>query len=147
MAQQFQMFNHETDVRDRYYALRQTGNVSLYITRFRTLVIELEHEPEANKVYQFLKGLKPEIHARTRVLKPKTLTQAMDIADEADRANHHASKSRRWHSTADQSLENGFDADYGQSEAVAGGAAEPAEPMQIGAVNTRQGRGRRYQAC
>ena len=92
MSRQFQIFNHETEVRDRYQALRQTGPVGAYITRFRALVVELPGETEGSKVYQFLKGLKPEIQARTRTHKPHTLEHAMDIADEADRAHTHAHK-------------------------------------------------------
>ncbi len=90
LLEQFEVFNHATDVRDRYQAVRQTSTVSAYITKFRSLVVELPNEPEENQIYQFLKGLKPEIQARTRTHKPNTLTTAMDIADEADRANYHA---------------------------------------------------------
>ena len=127
---QFQVFNHETDVKDRYTALRQQTTVSAYITRFRALVVELPEETEANQVYQFLKGLKPEIQARTRTHKPKTLLQAMDIADEADRANQHAYKgsvhsrhgstsSGAWHHSAQR-----YDKD----------SRSTPQPMQIGAV-------------
>lgn len=90
LISQFQIFNHETDIRDQYSSLRQTASVSAYITKFRSLVVELPNEPEDHKIYQFLKGLKPEIQARTRTHKPKTLGAAMDIADEADRAHYHA---------------------------------------------------------
>ena len=90
---QFQIFNHVTDVRDKFHALRQTTSVSNYINRFRALVVELPDETEGNQIYQFLKGLKPEIQARTRTHKPRSLTEAMDIADEADRAHYHAYKS------------------------------------------------------
>ena len=90
LVEQFQVFNHITDVRDRYQALRQTGTVSAYINKFRSLVVELHNEPEELQIYQFLKGLKPEIQARTRTHKPPTLNVAMDIADEADRAHYHA---------------------------------------------------------
>ena len=92
MSRQFQIFNHNTEIRDRYQALRQTGSVGTYITKFRALVVELPGETEDSKIYQFLKGLKPEIQARTRTHKPQLLEQAMDIADEADRAHMHAHK-------------------------------------------------------
>ena len=92
LLDQFQVFNHETDIRDQYTALRQTGSVANYIARFRALVIELTDEREEARIYQFLKGLKPEIQARTRTHKPKTLAVAMDIADQADRAHSHAYK-------------------------------------------------------
>ena len=94
LVQQFQIFNHITDIRDQYSALRQTTSVSAYITKFRSIVVELPNEPEDHQVYQFLKGLKPEIQARTRTHKPRTLAEAMDIADEADRAQYHAYRGR-----------------------------------------------------
>ena len=69
--------------------MRQISNVSDYINRFRSVVVELPHESDEDQVYQFLKGLKPEIQASTRTHKPLTLQAAMDIADEADRAKVH----------------------------------------------------------
>ena len=57
----------------------------LILRQFRALVVELLDESEEHQVYQFLKGLKPEIQARTRTHKPATLAIAMDIADKADR--------------------------------------------------------------
>lgn len=127
LIEQFQIFNHVTDVRDRYTALRQTGTVSSYITKFRALVVELGDEPESSQIYQFLKGLKPEIQARTRTHKPATLNQAMDIADEADRANYHAYKG----------------APTARNRA-AGGGGTTSVPMDIGTVRAasrRTGRG------
>ena len=125
LVSQFQVFNHETDVKDRYTALRQQTTVSAYITRFRALVVELPEETEANQVYQFLKGLKPEIQARTRTHKPKTLMEAMDIADEADRANYHAYKGASNRSSAS-----------GARTRFGGGGGTGVQPMQIGAVAT-----------
>ena len=90
MVDTFQIFNHETNLRDRYEALKQTGSVNEYIAAFRTIVIELEDEPQKARIYRFLKGLKPAIQAATRTHKPTTLEQAMDIADEADRSQLHA---------------------------------------------------------
>lgn len=121
LVEQFQVFNHITDVRDQYTALRQIGTVSAYINRFRSLVVEIPDEPEEHQIYQFLKGLKPEIQARTRTHKPATLAMAMDIADEADRANYHAYRGTR--------------------DTRSGIGLRPlmrpqrAEPMQIGAIS------------
>ena len=122
---QFQIFNFETEVRDKFTSIRQFGSVSNYITRFRALAVELPNESEANKIYQFLKGLKPEIQARTRTHKPTTLTRAMDIADEADRANYHAyGQSGKYAKTL---------AKEARSIAPAMSSSGPA-PMQIGAI-------------
>ena len=93
MVERFQVFNHQVDVRDKYTALRQTGSVAKYINEFRALVVELAVEPMENQIYQFLKGLQPNVQSSTRTLKPKSLLAAMDIADEADRAAYHAQQS------------------------------------------------------
>ena len=135
LVRQFQVFNRETDVRDRYTALRQQGNVNDYITRFRALVVELPDETEANQIYQFLKGLKPEIQARTRTHKPVTLLQAMDIADEADRARDHAYKGS---SSASSYRDRDRDR-YPRSHRY--GSSGGVQPMQIGAVTARRSQG------
>ena len=126
MLEQFQVFNHVTDVRDRYVNLRQTGTVHSYITRFRALVLELPGETEEQKIYFFLRGLKPEIQARTRTLKPSTLARAMDIADEADRANSHAfGHTGRFNKTLVR-----------ESRSLNGpGSSNGPQPMQIGAIS------------
>lgn len=128
MIAQFQVFNHQTDIRDRYQSLRQTGSVNAYITKFRALVVELEEEPEANKVYQFLKGLKPEIQARTRVLKPTSLMTAMDIADEADRADYHARGGK-----------------FFTAKSIKGASGSGPAPMQIGVISANADRQRMLQ--
>ena len=124
MLDRFQVFNHQTDVRDKYHALEQTGSVASYINEFRALVVELHNEPLENQVYQFLKGLKPEIQSRTRTHKPASLIQAMDIADEADRANKHAYKGE---------AAGGVSVDIKEGGGVVS-SPDAAVPMQLGAV-------------
>ena len=130
LLEQFKIFNHVTDIRDQYTALRQTASVSAYITKFRSLVVELPEEPEEHQVYQFLKGLKPEIQARTRTHKPATLAMAMDIADEADRAHYHAYRG--------SAMPNRFVDPLGYSRPNLPDYSSPtpdtAVPMRIGAV-------------
>ena len=131
MIETFQVFNHETDLRDRYEALRQKDSVADYIARFRAIVVELPDETESNRVYRFLKGLKQDIQSRTRTHKPKTLDAAMDIADEADRANNHAAKGHKQSSSSSWSNKpwKQRDRDRGGN----GSSSGPA-PMQLGAV-------------
>ena len=117
----FREVNHDTDVRDRYIALRQTGTVAQYITRFRAAIVELPEETETSRIYWFLRGLKSDIQAQTRTHKPKTLMAAMDIADEADRAGSRAFRGPR-------------QGNFGPARSVGGGSG-PA-PMQLGAVQT-----------
>lgn len=134
---QFQVFNHWTDVKDRYTALRQQTSVSSYVTKFRALVVELPDESEANQIYQFLKGLKPEIQARTRTHKPVTLLQAMDIADEADRANIHAFKG----SSSARTYYSGRDSRPSDGSRYPTSSRSAAVPMQIGTVRIKRNTG------
>ena len=134
LIQQFQIFNHDTDIRDRYTALRQITSVSAYITKFRALVVELPGETEANMIYQFLKGLKPEIQARTRTHKPTTLNIAMDIADEADRANYHAYRSGTTPMVSNRTAST--------RSSVPRIGPRTAQPMDIGIVRTSRAKGR-----
>ena len=90
MLRRFSEVNRTVAIKDQYSNLRQTGSVRQYINKFRELVVELPNETEWDRVYQFLKGLKPAIQSNTRTHKPSTLEEAMDIADEADRAMYHA---------------------------------------------------------
>lgn len=139
IVDQFQVFNHITDVRDRYQALKQTDAVSAYITRFRSLVVELPDEPEEHQIYQFLKGLKPEIQARTRTHKPATLAIAMDIADEADRANMHAHRHRS--STIPPTTHRKHASSF--YPRIGNGHRGAVEPMQLGAISTSTRRPRK----
>ena len=61
-----------------------------YINRFRELVVELPDESKEQQVYQFLKGLKADIQRVVRPMKPTTVERAMDLADEAERADDQA---------------------------------------------------------
>ncbi|KAK9800185.1 hypothetical protein WJX73_005436 [Symbiochloris irregularis] len=90
LKRRFAEVNRQTAVRDQFSAIRQTTSVTDYINRFRAIVVELPEVDEGMRVYQFLKGLKPNIQANTRTHKPATLEIAMDIADEADKAVYQA---------------------------------------------------------
>ena len=92
MLKRFSEVNRTVAIKDQYSNLRQQGTVRSYISKFRELVVELPNETEWDRVYQFLKGLKPIIQSNTRTHKPRTLEEAMDIADEADRAHFHAQR-------------------------------------------------------
>ena len=123
MENTFREVNHDTDVRDRYIALRQTGTVAQYITRFRAAIVELPEETETSRIYWFLRGLKSEIQAQTRTHKPKTLMEAMDIADEADRASSRAYRGPRH-------------GNFGPAKSIGGGSGPV--PMQLGAIQTER---------
>ena len=70
MLRRFSEVNRTVAIKDQYSNLRQTGSVRQYINKFRELVVELLSETEWDRVYQFLKGLKPAIQSNTCTHKP-----------------------------------------------------------------------------
>ena len=86
MLEQFSEINRLSTVRDELANLRQKGSVASYITKFQTVILELPEKSEEDLVHQFLRGLSQGVQIMTRTHQPQTLSQAMRIADEADRA-------------------------------------------------------------
>ncbi|XP_057252211.1 uncharacterized protein LOC130592079 [Beta vulgaris subsp. vulgaris] len=65
---------------EAWLALEQTSSVAEYRRNFIELIAPLENVPEPIALGQFLNGLKKEIRAEVRVLGPRFLEQAMDLA-------------------------------------------------------------------
>ena len=86
LIRHFTEVNRETAVRDEYTSLEQKGPVRDYISKFRSLVVELTEETEAQQLYQFIKGLKPDVALHTSGAHPTTLERAMEIAASVDSA-------------------------------------------------------------
>ena len=75
-------------LRDDFEAIRQTGSTQAYIGKFQALILELPEKTEDDLVHKFLNGLKPRIQIFTRPHHPKTLDEAMTIADDIE-ASHY----------------------------------------------------------
>ena len=86
LIKHFTEVNRETAVRDEYTSLEQKGPVRDYISKFRSLVVELPDETEAQQLYQFIKGLKPDVALHTSGAHPATLERAMEMAASVDSA-------------------------------------------------------------
>jgi len=69
------------------YSLRQRGTVGDYRQSFEALALPLENLPEAMLEGHFMNGLKPEIGAELRVLRPRCLEQMMDLAQRIEERN------------------------------------------------------------
>ena len=65
---------------EQWLALEQTASVAEYRRSFIELIAPLENIPEPIALGQFLNGLKKEIRAEVRVLGPRFLEQAMELA-------------------------------------------------------------------
>ena len=72
---------------ERFLALRQWGSVKDYRLSFETLASLLEGMPKTLLEGQFLNGLKPDIQAEMRVLRPNGQWQMMDVAQRIKERN------------------------------------------------------------
>ena len=120
MLEQFTEINRLTTLRDQYDAIKQTGSVQAYVTKFQSVILELPEKSEEDRVHKFLKGLKPQVQVATRTQRPQTLIDAMKVADEADRAIYDSTPRARTSAIVTKK---------------AGASGGKAEPMQLGAVS------------
>lgn len=65
---------------EQWLALEQTGGVAEYRRSFIELIAPLGNVPEPIALAQFINKLKKEIRAEVRLLGPKSLEQAMEMA-------------------------------------------------------------------
>ncbi|KAI0524824.1 hypothetical protein KFK09_004212 [Dendrobium nobile] len=68
------------DFYEQFFALTQEGTVADYRDRFEYLASRLDHISESALEGNFMKGLKPEIRTAVRVLEPRNLGKAMELA-------------------------------------------------------------------
>ncbi|KAL2894117.1 Retrotransposon-derived protein PEG10 [Bienertia sinuspersici] len=81
---------------EQWLANRQGGSVFEYRRRFIELMAPLEGVPEEIAMGQFVNGLKDDIKAEVRVLGPKTLDQAMDLAMKIEEKGRVGSNNPKW---------------------------------------------------
>ena len=77
----------EDSMEKRFIALKQWGSIRDYRQSFEALALPLENLPEAMLEGHFMNGLKPEIRAELRVLRPRCLEQMMDLAQQIKERN------------------------------------------------------------
>ncbi|XP_020705860.1 uncharacterized protein LOC110116562 [Dendrobium catenatum] len=68
------------DFYEQFFALTQEGTVAEYRDRFEYLASRLDRLSETVLEGNFMKGLKPEIRAAVRVMRPHDLGEAMELA-------------------------------------------------------------------
>lgn len=78
---------HEGTLEERFLVLKQWGSVREHRLCFETLASPLEGMPEALLEGQFINGLKPEIRAELRMLRPNGLDQLMEVAQRIEERN------------------------------------------------------------
>ncbi|XP_020691238.1 uncharacterized protein LOC110105899 [Dendrobium catenatum] len=68
------------DIYEQFFALTQEGTVADFRDKFEYLASRLDHISESALEGNFMKGLKPEIRTTVRVLEPRNLGKAMELA-------------------------------------------------------------------
>ena len=81
---QFQPVNSAKTARAQLDSLRQRTSVRIYNSEFRELVLQIPHMHEEDRVYQYIKGLKPSVASMVALQQPTTLLMAQGLADIAD---------------------------------------------------------------
>ena len=79
--------SQEGTVEERLLALRQEGSVRDYRLMFEMLAAPVVDVPESILEGQFINGLKPEIRAELRVLRPRGLDRIMGLAQSIEEKN------------------------------------------------------------
>ena len=79
----FQTLDAERIARDNMENLRQRTSVTDYANQFSGLLLEVPHMHPADAIYQFVKGLKPQICLHVELQRPSTVNDAMRLAEAA----------------------------------------------------------------
>ena len=85
----FQTLDAKRIAWDSMENLRQRTSVTDYANHFSGLLLEIPHMHPADAIYQFVKGLKPQIRVHVELQRPPTVNDAMHLAQAADSAVYH----------------------------------------------------------
>lgn len=90
---QFAPVDPQTHARDELLTLtsHEHQDVTGYTEQFNTLVVDLPHMFEGDKIYFFTHGLPSAVRMHVRMHRPSSLSQAMELAAQAGDAVHDSS--------------------------------------------------------
>lgn len=89
---EFQPINTVKIARDRLAELRQRNSVQAYAYEFRNIVADIPGMTEDEKVDKFVRGLKDRTRQEVDIRDPRTLDEAVRIADRYDSISFQAHK-------------------------------------------------------
>ena len=112
---------------DEWFRIRQTTSVPEYTTRFSSLAMELasngQQIPNEMMIRNYIRGLKPRTRFELELKDPKTLAEAIQLADRFDQiAFNKADKAQRY----EQNMRSPYASQY----------EDGSEPMQVDALRT-----------
>lgn len=79
---------------EQWLAVEQTSTVTEYKRRFIELIAPLENVPEPLAMGQFINGLKKDIRAEIRVMGPRSLDHAMEMAAKVEEKQRYSQNPR-----------------------------------------------------
>ncbi|PKU77049.1 putative mitochondrial protein [Dendrobium catenatum] len=86
------------EISEQFYALTQEGTVEEYRKKFESLVGDMEGLSNSTLGGNFMKGLKPEIRDAVKVMRPRDLREAMELAQLVENQKTNARSWRNNHS-------------------------------------------------
>src|SRR4051794_2139480 len=84
----FKPANSTQTARDKLCNLRQTSSVATYTSTFQTLLLNIPDMGPADQIDTYIHGLKDLPRRECRISNPKTLLEAIQIADAVDTATY-----------------------------------------------------------
>jgi hypothetical protein len=84
MMKAYQPFNKEMEFRERLQKLRQNGKFSEYLRQYSLLINQITNMSEMDQIHFFQNGLNFNTAMEVKIARPKTLTEAIDIAQAYD---------------------------------------------------------------
>ena len=92
ISYEFQPINTRKIARDRLAELRQRNSVQQYAHEFRTITADIPGISEDEKIDRFVRGLKDRTRQEVDIRDPKTLDEAVRIADRYDTISYQAQR-------------------------------------------------------
>jgi hypothetical protein len=80
----YQPLHEELRARDALHSLRQRGSLDDYAKAFTLLVVKVPQMTLEEQLYNFIKGLKPQVQVSVALQSPTTLEEAKLLASSAD---------------------------------------------------------------
>lgn len=126
----------ESRARDKLEKLYQGRSVFAYAREFNSCMLELPRMEEHDRIYRFIKGLRPDLRIHVRMQNPDTLAKTIQLAIQADEMVRDAHPFGMRGMTRSFGYSKPF---VGRQMASSSGGPTP---MELGAVDAKVGRPR-----
>jgi hypothetical protein len=87
LTKQFRPINAEKLARDQLASLTQLRSVQEYVSRFKSICLQISNVSEEEMMDRFVRGLKPMVQREVELRDPQTFDEAVRIAERVDAIN------------------------------------------------------------